>query len=73
MFVVEMGREGLRLLFCRFAWVMFSSTDACNKAFNAVTKAKINGKELIVDYCGQQSKTYKERMTSAKGKSLSNS
>jgi RNA recognition motif-containing protein len=58
---------GVRLMPERtFAWVMFTTTDACNKAFSAVSKAKISGKELTVDYCGQQSKTYKDRMTSAK-------
>jgi len=39
-----------------FAWLIFSSDETCDKAFDSVSKAQLQGKSLTVDFCGSKSK-----------------
>lgn len=37
------------------AWLVFSNETACDKAYKTLSKKKIEGKLLVVDFCGPKS------------------
>lgn len=43
-----------------FAWLVFSSTEALEKAYEPISKAKVKGSSITVDYCGSRSKKANE-------------
>ncbi|VDN00743.1 unnamed protein product [Thelazia callipaeda] len=40
-----------------FAWLIFDSEDACDRAYEKVSKQVVGGRALIVDFCGAKAKT----------------
>ncbi|PIO67486.1 hypothetical protein TELCIR_10763 [Teladorsagia circumcincta] len=38
-----------------FAWIVFRNEAACTKAHGTLSKAKVGGKNVIVDFCGSKS------------------
>jgi len=41
------------------AWLVFSSEPACAKAFPKISELKVEGKAVVVDFCGSKSKNAK--------------
>lgn len=37
------------------AWLVFSNELACDKAYKKLSKKVVNGKALVVDFCGSKS------------------
>ncbi|CAJ0936517.1 unnamed protein product, partial [Mesorhabditis belari] len=47
-----------------FGWLIFKNANACNLAYKTLSKMKIKGMPLFVDYCGKRSTQEKETATS---------
>ena len=45
----------------RFGWLLFGSEEGCTKAHKDLQTAKLKGKPINVDFCGQRSKSFQDR------------